>query len=128
MPQFSKQDNGRALIKTTCHMHIGTVIFSSLFKESHRSPVVTFPSFSWEGYGVQPPCRGFVFNFTYVLSYNRLFYLSNQAMSLLKTFLERTSNPHDSKVYLSCFVLFIQSLFFFYFKWNRKSLALKNGS
>ena len=36
-------------------MHIGTVKFSSLFKESPYSPVVTFPIFGWEGHGVQPP-------------------------------------------------------------------------
>ena len=42
-------------VKTTIHVQIGTVKFSSLFKESPCSPVVTFPCFGSEGHGVQPP-------------------------------------------------------------------------
>ena len=41
-------------MKTTFHQRIGTVKFSSLFKASPCSPVVTFPSFGSEGHGVQP--------------------------------------------------------------------------
>ena len=41
-------------MKTTFHQRIGTVKFSSLFKESPCSPVVTFPSFGSEGHGVHP--------------------------------------------------------------------------
>ena len=43
------------LIKTAFPVYISTVKFSSLFKESPCSPVVTFPSFGSEGHGVQPP-------------------------------------------------------------------------
>ena len=42
-------------MKTTFHQRVGTFKFSSLFKESPCSPVVTFPSFGSEGHGVQPP-------------------------------------------------------------------------
>ena len=43
------------LIKTTFKLYISTDKFSSLFKESPCSTVVTFPSFGSEGHGVQPP-------------------------------------------------------------------------
>ena len=43
------------LIKTAFPVHISTVKFANLFKESPCSPVVTFPSFGSEGHGVQPP-------------------------------------------------------------------------
>ena len=74
----------RLLIKSTFYVYIGTVEFSSLFKESPCSPVVTFPSFVSKCHGVQPR-RGAsfsifvrVFNFTYVLLYNLFFhYVSN---------------------------------------------------
>ena len=59
------------LIKTTFPLHISTVKFSSLFKESPCSPVVTFPSFGSEGHGAQPPQGDsfsvFVLDFSYVL-------------------------------------------------------------
>ena len=42
-------------IRCTFHVETSTVKFSSLFKESPRSPVVTFPSFGLEGHGAQPP-------------------------------------------------------------------------
>ena len=64
-------------MKTTCHMHISTVKFAGLFKESPCSPVVTIPSFGSEGHGVQPPQGDsfyiFMLDFTYVISYNLLF-------------------------------------------------------
>ena len=42
------------VIKSTFHLYIGAIKFSSLFEESPCSPVVTFPSFGSEGHGVQP--------------------------------------------------------------------------
>ena len=42
------------VMKSTFHLYIGTIKFSSLFEESPCSPVVTFPSFGSEGHGVQP--------------------------------------------------------------------------
>ena len=56
-------------VKTTIHVQIGTVKFSSLFKESPCSPVVTFPCFGSEGHGVQPPQgdSGFLFFFLFAL-------------------------------------------------------------
>ena len=77
-------------MKTTCHMHISTVKFAGLFKESPCSPVVTIPSFGSEGHGVQPP-QGDSF---YILCWTSLmlsriiffFYLSNQVKSLFESF------------------------------------------
>ena len=48
------QSKIRLLMKYTFLVQIGTFKFSSLFKESPCSPVVTFPNFGWEGHGVQP--------------------------------------------------------------------------
>ena len=61
----------RLLIKTAIHVHLNKVKFSSLFKESLCSPVVTFPSFGSEEHGVQLPQRDSFFpylsaNFTYL--------------------------------------------------------------
>ena len=44
----------RLLIISTFYVYIGTVEFSSLFKESPCSPVVTFPSFVSKCHGAQP--------------------------------------------------------------------------
>ena len=41
----------RLSIKSTFHVHIGTVKFATQFKESPCSPAVTFPSFGSEGHG-----------------------------------------------------------------------------
>ena len=46
-------------IKPTFSVHIGSVKFATLFKESSCSPVVTLPSFGSEGHEVQPPAEGF---------------------------------------------------------------------
>ena len=73
MPQ-SFSSKIRLSIKSTFYVYIGTVKFSSLFKESPCSPGVTFPSSGSEGHGVQP-LRGtpfffffyiFMFSFKYV--------------------------------------------------------------
>ena len=61
--------------KTAFHLHISTVKFSSLFKESPCSPVVTFPSFGSEGHGVQPP-QGDSF-FIFVLDFSDVFFSYN---------------------------------------------------
>ena len=47
-------------------MHIGTVQYSCLFKESPCSPVVTFPSFGSEGHGVQPPQGDSIFHICHI--------------------------------------------------------------
>jgi len=54
---FSKhifQSKIRLSMKTSFHVHIGTVKFATQFKESPCSQVVTFPSFGSEGHGVSP--------------------------------------------------------------------------
>ena len=89
VPQLLKQDKGQALTKSTCHVHISTVKFASLFKESPCSPVVAFPSFGSEGHGVQPPQGRLFFSYFFSTSLmifrtNFLFYLFNQLMLLLK--------------------------------------------
>ena len=40
-------------IKTTFHVHIGSVKFATQFKESPCSTVATFPRFGSEGHGVE---------------------------------------------------------------------------
>ena len=68
MPQFLKQDKFRALIKTTCHVRIGTFKFASLFKESPCSRWLHFPASVRMGMAFSPH-RGLffpIFNFTYV--------------------------------------------------------------
>ena len=55
-------------MKTTFHVYIGAVKFSSLFKESPCSPVVTFPSFGSEGHGVQPPQGDSFFPYLFLTS------------------------------------------------------------
>ena len=99
-------------------VHIGTVKFARLFQESPCSPVVTFPSFGSEGHGVQPPQGDsfffsiFVLQFTYIFSYNTFLSFQPSHANVKFFFIKNTSNVLDSKVYLSCFVLFIHSLFF----------------
>ena len=70
MPQFF-QSKIRLLIITTFYVHISTVKFASSFKESPCSPVVTFPSFGSEGYGVQPPQGD---SFFHILCWNFLMF------------------------------------------------------
>ena len=93
-----KQDECRALIKTTCHVHIGIVKFVTLLKESPCSPVVTFPSFDSEGHGVQPPQGD---SFLYICFQLHLcvfvqspfFHLLNEVMSVLKSLLTKDIKP-----------------------------------
>ena len=91
MPQFLKQDNSRAFLKTAFHEHRGSLKFASLYKESPCSPVVSFPSFGLEGHGVQLAQGGSFFPHlcsTSLMFFRTIvfFYLLNQAMSVLKTF------------------------------------------
>ena len=52
---YARIFNARGLlIKSTFYVYIGTVKFSSLFKESTCSPEIIFTSFFSEGHGVQP--------------------------------------------------------------------------
>ena len=62
----------RLSINSLFHVKIGNFKFSSLFKESPCSPVVTFPSFGSEGHGVQPP-QGDSF-FSYLCSTSHRFF------------------------------------------------------
>ena len=91
------------LIKTAFPVHISTVKFANLFKESPYSPVVTFPSFGSEGHCVQPPqgdsffhiCVGFLLCFFLCTP----FYLLNQ----VKTPFVNTLILADHKTYQACY-------------------------
>ena len=60
------------VMKSTFHLYIGAIKFSSLFQESPCSPVVTFPSFGSEGHGVQPPQGGSFL--PYFIKFNLFFF------------------------------------------------------
>ena len=95
-------------------MQIGTFKFSSLFKESLYSPVVTFPSFGSEGHGVQQlrgtPFSIFVrvFNFTYVFFVQSYFPLCFKLshVNARKTIQESILILLNSKLYASCYASF----------------------
>ena len=99
----------RLLIKTTFHVYIGTVKFSSLFKESPCSPVVTFLSFGSEGHGVQAPQGDSIFPYfcsTSLMFFRTIFFFSSfkpSHVSANKPF----TNLLDSEVYVFCYLFFI---------------------
>ena len=103
---------GRASIKVTCQVYIGTVKFSSLFKESSCNPAVTFSSFGSEGHGVQPPQGAPFFHFQLHLC----FFVQSSLLSFkpnhvgVITLLRKEIKP---AIYLSCYVFFYLSFPFF---------------
>jgi len=99
-------------MKTTFHVHIGTVKFATQFKESPCSPLVTFPSFGSEGHGAQtrrgtPRFLGiFLLDSMNVFSCNLLFFFLLNQVRCEKSFKGRTSNLDDPKFYPSCHFFF----------------------
>ena len=107
------------LIKTTFYVHIGIVKFSSLFKESPCSPVVTFPSFVRKGMAFSPR-RGTPFFYICVRLHLSFFVQSffsifqTKLCECEKTFLRKDIKPSWSWViYIHLVLSVIFRVYFF---------------
>ena len=74
-------------MKTTFYVDIGTAKFATQLTKSPCSPEVTFPSFSPEGHGVQPPQGDSVFSYYDCVTIPLIFFMLQSFLFSVLTYL-----------------------------------------